>query len=387
IIAAGWNDLLATGPDFSYTTVGTAPNRKLVVNYNVRHYLSATHIFKLQIQLHETTNIIELHTDTIPDVSSVSGSATTTQGIENANGTQAVTVPGRNSQHFNADNDAYRFTPYLAINAQWNPGALNGLTQNVIPAASTTYSVTVNNGLGCTSTATVNVTVHNNPAPVISGNLAFCAGGSTLLDAGSFANYQWSNGETTQTINLNTPGTYTVTVTDANGCTASVSANVIQHALPTPSISGVLTFCAGNNTTLDAGLYVSYQWSNGETTQTVLVNTAGAFTVTVTDANGCTATASATTIVSNALMPGISGNTQICVNGNTTLLCNGIFDSYLWSNGNTTNSISVNTTGTYTITVSDNQGCTGTASAIVTNYATVSCNISGPAQYCASGNV
>jgi PKD repeat protein len=455
LIAAAWNDLLPTSTSINYSTTGVAPNRKLIVNYNARHYLSSFHVFKMQIQLHEGTNIIEIHTDSIPNTSALSSFATTTQGIENIDGSKAVTVPGRNGQHFDVDNDAQRFTPYLDVTAVWNPGSLNGLVQNINPNMSTIYSVTVNNGLGCTSTATVaanvdvvtptlsnngpycvgdtvtldpgsfssytwsdgstsqtislvsggtyTVTVTNTngctgststtisysqpPLPVITGQLNFCAGSNATLDAGTYAQYMWSNGASTQVINPNISNTYTVTVIDANGCSASTSANVSQNNLPTPAISGQFTFCAGGNATLDAGVYMQYIWSTGETTQIISPNVAGNYTVTVTDGNGCTASASAVVTSNAALTPNITGILQVCARGNTVLTCNGIFNTYNWSDGSTTQSINVSAIGSYTVTVTDIAGCTGTASATVSNFAPIACNISGQAQYCLGGDV
>ena len=83
-----------------------------------------------------------------------------------------------------------------------------------------------------------------------------------------------------------TAGTYTVTVTDANGCEDTETATVTENPLPTAVITGNLSYCAGGNTTLTASGGVSYEWSNGDLTAATTV-TAGTYTVTVTDANGC----------------------------------------------------------------------------------------------------
>ena len=95
---------------------------------------------------------------------------------------------------------------------------------------------------------------------------------------------------------MNVAGTYTLTVTDANGCSASISKVVTQAASPTPVITGTLSFCGSSSTTLEAGLdYSSYAWSNGASTHSIIVSTAGTFSVIVTNASGCTGTASVTT--------------------------------------------------------------------------------------------
>jgi hypothetical protein len=267
-------------------------------------------------------------------------------------------------------------TSFCAVNAtvlnagtyvgyNWSNGAT---TQTIVVNTSGTFTVTVTDANGCTGSTTATITVNPNPTPSISGSTSFCAGSSTILDAGTFAGYNWSTGATTQTISVNTAGTFTVTVTDANGCTGSISTTTTVNLNPTPSISGSTSFCAGSATILDAGTNPAYNWSTGETTQAILVNTAGTFTVTVTDANGCTGSASATTTVNPNPTPAISGNTSFCAGG-STILDAGAYSGYNWSTGATTQTVEVSSADTYTVTVTDANGCSGTASAIITESA------------------
>ena len=90
-------------------------------------------------------------------------SATTTQGLENANGTRGVPVPGRNGQIFSAMNDAYRFTPYIPYTYNWNPGNLSGQNQTVTPMISGPYTVNISDGTSCVQTfSTTPITVNTN---------------------------------------------------------------------------------------------------------------------------------------------------------------------------------------------------------------------------------
>ena len=107
-------------------------------------------------------------------------------------------------------------------------------------------------------------------------------------------------------------------------------------------------------------------WSNGSTTSAITITAAGSYTVTVTSGNGCAATANKTVTVGSNITPTITGDTNICTGGSTTLSTSG-GGSYLWSNGSTTSAITVTTAGTYSVTVTNTGGCTGTASVVVTN--------------------
>ncbi len=125
----------------------------------------------------------------------------------------------------------------------------------------------------------------------IEGDVEYCASEerekTTLDAAGVWTSYLWSNGATTQTIDV-TPGTYAATVTDADGDTATDEVTVVEHQNPTPSITGVLEYCALDlHTTLDAGKWKSYEWNNSQTSQDIEA-IAGIHTVIVTDDNGCT---------------------------------------------------------------------------------------------------
>ncbi len=135
-----------------------------------------------------------------------------------------------------------------------------------------------------------------------SGTQAACEGSVITLDAGAgYTTYAWSTGELTQTIDVDASGTYTVTVVDANGCTSSDDIDIVIHPLPeTPLITaqGPTTFCPGSSVTLEGPEgYEEYLWSSGETTANIVVSTPGDYILTITDANGCSATSQPVTIV------------------------------------------------------------------------------------------
>ena len=155
------------------------------------------------------------------------------------------------------------------------------------------------------------------PTIIADGPTAFCAGGSVTLTSGTGTSYLWSTGATAASINVITAGSYSVRVTDANGCQSIVSAasNVTVNALPVaPTITagGPTTFCAGSSVTLTSSAGISYLWSTDATKQGINVTTAGSYAVRVTDANGCQSAASAVTIVTliNVLPVAVAGTDQ-----------------------------------------------------------------------------
>jgi hypothetical protein len=254
----------------------------------------------------------------------------------------------------------------------WSTGET---TQSIVVSTPGNYNVTVYNAALCSNiSGNVVVVVNTLPTPTISpsGSTTFCPGGNVTLDAGAgYTSYLWSNGSTSQSIIVSTSGTFDVTVTDGNGCTgtsASVTTTVGANLSPVITPSGPLTFCAGGSVVLDAGTYASYLWSDGSTTQSISVSTSGSFTVTVTDGNGCSGTSpSVTTSVGANLSPVItpSGPLTFC-EGGSVVLDAGTYASYLWSDGSTTQSISVSTSGTFNVTVSDGNGCTGVSPIVTT---------------------
>ena len=243
----------------------------------------------------------------------------------------------------------------------WSTGA----TTQSINVTAGSYTVTGTDSNGCSATSSAS-TVVEYPLPTvsISGTLEFCAGLSTVLTAtAGLSSYLWSNGETTQAITVTSGGSYSVTGTDSNGCSNNDSVSVTEHALPTVSISGTLSFCAGANTILTASGASTYLWSTGETTASITVSTGGSYSVTGTDANGCSALDSASVTEYSLPSVSISGTLSYCAGASTTLDAGAGFASYSWSSGETTQTISA-TAGNYTVTVTDSNGCSNTSAQV-----------------------
>ncbi|MFN8337406.1 MAG: hypothetical protein U0T36_00120 [Saprospiraceae bacterium] len=211
----------------------------------------------------------------------------------------------------------------------------NGETTNwitVSPSATTEYSAG-HRRQGCQATAAYTVTVHPLPTANIAGDNEICLGGHTTLTATGGTSYLWSNGETTNWITVSPSATteYSVTVTDGKGCQATAAYTVTVHPLPTATIAGDNEICLGGHTTLTATGGTSYLWSNGETTTNITVSPDATteYSVTVTDGNGCQATAAYTVTVHPLPTANIAGDNEICLGGHTTLTATG-GTSYLW---------------------------------------------------------
>jgi len=270
-------------------------------------------------------------------------------------------------------------------NIEWLPGGET--TESITVDEPGVYSVTVQDGT-CEGMAIITVVENQIPTPMIDAPAGICPGELASLDATNpnYTNYIWSNGSVNSSILTDTPGTYAVTITDINGCTASTSVDMDFLTPPDADITGIDQLCPDPGSTLDLtandGVNLSYQWSTGDETQTITVNQAGTYTLTVTDDNNCSTTATAN--IGNHSSPDviISGSQSFCTDGTTTIDA-GDFVSYSWApNNENTRTIEVSQEGTYTVTVTDTNGCTGTSATMIQELTELLPIIAGPTQVC-----
>jgi uncharacterized repeat protein (TIGR01451 family) len=252
-----------------------------------------------------------------------------------------------------------------------------------------------------------------------SGPTTFCAGGSVTLIATASASYQWRNfgtpivGANAQQLVVTTGGSYTVTVTNAAGCSGtSAATSVTVNSTVNVTISGPTSFCAGGNATLTAnpsggsGSFTSYQWSlngtpvGGATASTYNATAGGSYTVTATDSNGCTGASSPATITVNPL-PSASINAPASACANSTVAASISAPvagaTYTWSVTNGTLQSGQGTSSiTFTVTtatpvslsvVASSNGCTANGNASITVGAFVPTITSSATSFCPGGSV
>jgi hypothetical protein len=242
-----------------------------------------------------------------------------------------------------------------------------------------TVSYTTNGANGCTTTTTATLAVAAIPVATItaSGSTAICQGASVTLTASPAASYLWNNNATTQSITVSAAGTYTVEVINATGCASAISAptTVTVNALPVAAIAanGTTVFCQGGSVDLTATGGSTYVWSNNTTGATLSATTNGVYTVTATNANGCQATSNAINVTVNpAPVAAITANgpTSFCQGNNVVLTASGN-GAIVWTNAQTSQSITVSTAGSYAYTITGANGCSSTATPTVVAVGTL----------------
>ena len=346
-IGALYSDLdFRTVGTINYFVTGTAPYRAVVVNWSGGNFFSAVGSLTTQLIIYETTNIIEVHT------TSSTGTNSAVEGIQNAAGTTAYNVAGRNNVTWTvASPDAYRWTPNGGTIAYtWTPPTFLSSTTIANPMANgvtstTTYTVSASNS-GCAATGTVTVTAGSPLTATASASPAstVCAGtnvtlNSTPIGGGSPYTYSWTgpNGFTSTAqspvrngLTVADGGTYTLVITDNCATTFTVNVTLVVNPQPTLTVtptSGL--FCSGGPgvAITASGSSATYTWgpaaglsstTGANVTATPTVNTT--YTATATDGNGCTTTA--TSVINSGTTPvvsAVSTPTAICTGQNAVL--------------------------------------------------------------------
>ncbi len=283
----------------------------------------------------------------------------------------------------------------------WTPVGGTNVTATGLSAGNYTITVTDNNG--CTATAPI-VVANAGALTVTTTTIGvLCNGGSTgsatATPVGGTApyTYAWTPvGGSNATATGLSAATYTVSVTDANGCTGSATAIVTEPPLLTATATATQTTCGGNTgtTTVIAGGGTpgyTYVWApGGQTNVTATALTAGIYTVTVTDANGCTQTTTATVTTTGGLAVSTTVINILC-NGDSTGSATAVVVggtapfTYSWTPIGGTNATATGlSAGTYNLSVTDANGCVGAAVAIISQPTALTANATATQTTCAA---
>ncbi len=286
-----------------------------------------------------------------------------------------------------ATNDAYL----------WSTGETTS-TITVFEPGEYWYTAISNNG--CTlNSDTLDLQISSGVSANISviGSTILCSGESVTLEAEPDLIYDWSTGESSQSIEVGEAGVYTLTVSDAAGCSSqpnSIVISVFDIEAPAVDVQGPLSFCNDTSVILTASYNsdYSFEWNTGNTETQLEITSSGTFYGITTNDIGCTEYSD--TIVINAgsaLNANISviGNTILCAGDDVTLVSDPA-DVYVWSTGSTEQSITVDTSGIYSLSVVDASGCESETVTIEVTDAdfilpTISAN--GPVTFCAGNTV
>lgn len=307
MIALCWDDLDPSsfgGGTIDYFVKGTAPNRVFVVRFNqVQFFFAfAGEAVNGEIQLFEGTNIVEIHADQVDD-----NGTDHVLGIEDATGTKFAVAPGKNnSPWLITSGSAWRFTPDksgLAItNYAWSPAS--GLSDSTVsnpvanPTTTTTYNVTVTYDNGCKATDDVKVTLSTFPYTLLPQSTTVCPGDTAQLNFnGPGVKYEWTPGTLLTDSTIANPKAvitqdqqFKVTATNADNCIKYDSLIITVHPVQPVSLGDDQDVCACKLTLTPSLAGTHYEWSNKDTTESIVITTSSNYSVTVTDANGCKAT-------------------------------------------------------------------------------------------------
>ncbi len=272
--------------------------------------------------------------------------------------------------------DSATLTATGATSYVWTPGSSTSNPLMVSPATTTTYTVNGTDGNGCSNTGTVTVGV--NALPVVAATAsdsAICLGSSTSLSGSGAASYAWNPGSLSGspvTVSPTATTTYTVTGTDSSGCVNTATIDITVNPLPTVSTNlSSITVCAGDSVILFGQGAVSYAWTGGITNNVPFIPTSTlTYTVTGTDANGCSNTANATVTVNPLPTVTMSSLGTHCLNDGVITLSQGSPAGGTYTGPGVTAGVFTPLTagnGTHTITYSytDANGCSNTTTGTI----------------------
>ena len=280
--------------------------------------------------------------------------------------------------------DACDFTTldagYPGASYLWSTG---DTSRTLFVNTSGTYSVTVTNQ-GCNGDTSAIVNIHQSPVVNLGNDITVCDGTTVNLDAQNSGNtFEWSTGETSQTINVTEENEYWVAVTNQFTCTTYDTIDVVFNPLPDLNFPDDTIVCG--STILDAeNVGSTYLWNDASTQQTLIVNNSGQYWVQVTAGNNCALSDTVNITVNPSPLVNLGNDTNLCNGEILTLDAQNAGSSYLWQTGDTTQTIAASSTGEYWVSVTNNYNCSITDTVQVTVNPAPLVNLGGNQFLCAN---
>lgn len=377
-VNAGPNDSICAGGNY---TLGATPTG---AGYTYTWDAPASPAFSTSATPNVTPTATTTYTVTVADALGCTGTGTVTITVGtaltlNANGTPASCFGACNGTGSVVAAGSFGTYTYM-----WTPGGQ--ITTSINSLCAGTYTISVTDMFGCNATDTIMVTqptLLTLTGSTVTSNCNQPDGSATVVAAGASGTYTylWSDGQTTATATNLTPGLYCVTVTYAGGCFDSICLTVPNTPGVNTTISNTVITCNGacdGTATVTASLGITpytYLWSNGQTTATATSLCPGTYTCTITDASGCTITASATITQPTIIIIDVISPVTICTGQSTTLNASATGGhplggyTFNWTAPAFTgpsNTVSPTVTTTYTVTALDTAGCVSQSPQTVT---------------------
>lgn len=279
--------------------------------------------------------------------------------------------------------DAASYTWY--VNNAIDPNT----NRTMLVSAAGMYKVVVRDRAGQTAVDSINLTTGAAFTLNIGADtLGLCVGGTRTLDPGTYPSYLWSTGATTRTLAVSTTGVYSLTVTNAGGCSSTDTFTVVSVAPTTVNLGADQAICTSAPLTLDAGnAGGTYLWSTGATTQTIQAKLAGTYSVRVNTVTGCTLFD--TIAITNLPAPSVSigPDFQLCPGSTSILDAGNAGSTFLWSTGATTQTVTISSAGTYFVTVTGANGCATNDTIVVTPKTAPVVNLGADQNICTSDTI
>ncbi len=274
-----------------------------------------------------------------------------------------------------------------AISYIWS----NGSNQTEINVTSGVHRVTVVDANGCKATKDVVITEFSISKPNFEPIKQICNDKDSISIAIKeiFENYTWSTGSTLANIKVTAIGTYTVTVSDKNGCTTANQVEVKNANVTQPILAGTKEICTDNEAKVslqNPAAFKSFTWQDGSTKTDYIVKGKDSLTINTIDFNGCLATAAWKVEV--LAVPDISFNVPVVCEGSSGILEITQKDyTYLWEDKSKNKAITVSKSGTYYVTITDKNGCTNQSFAVFETNKNPTVSIEGTSQICKGDTV